>query len=415
MAGKDSTTKGRSHVVKDGDEKKDKPVAAGSKGKGKATSKEKKARGKPSSATTIGGFGRDSKPITSFFSQPSKQTSPLKEKKTDGHAKTLLELEHKLISEQGLSRTEARHLAMATLASLEGVMKEEEVQEASAGLAGRQQGLSSQDVKDSDEDDYPLLLSTPACKNIPPYELSELYRMWGRGPIIIDAAPPFGVQLKRQDFERLLTPGQGSQGWVNDVIMDFIARLVNKVDPNRYVFHSYVRECFLLGPEKGKRALQRIVSKVWAQRDDDTGVLKTCIPDEWFFPLIRDGDPHWWVMHVDVEGRNYRVLDPFCPNRAAPVERVRVAEELLAWVLRALYRTKITMDEFEYDAEYIYKLPNQLDGYNCGIYVGMYMLMIARNIINYTWPSDIDEFRWRLALAIEKNDPEIFLPTQMVT
>ena len=95
--------------------------------------------------------------------------------------------------------------------------KEEEVQEASAGLAGRQQGLSSQDVKDSDEDDYPLLLSTPACKNIPPYELSELYTMWGRGPIIIDGAPPFGVQLKRQDFERLLTPGQGSQGWVNEI------------------------------------------------------------------------------------------------------------------------------------------------------------------------------------------------------
>ena len=197
--------------------------------------------------------------------------------------------------------------------------------------------------------------------------------------------------------------------------MDFIARLVNTINPNRYVFHSYICECFLLGQEKGKRALLRIVTKLWAQRDDETEMLKTVIPDEWFFPLIRDGDPHWWVLHVDVGGRNYRVLDPFSPNRAAPVERVRVAEELLTWVLCALYKSKITMDEFEYEAQYLYQLPTQMDGYNCGIFVGIYMLMIARNLINYTWPDNMDEFRWRLALAIEKNDPGIFVPSQMIT
>ena len=119
-------------------------------------------------------------------------------------------------------------------------------------------------------------------------------------------------------------------------------------------------------------------------------------------------------MHVDVEGRNYRVLDPFCPNRQAPVERVRVAEELLTWVLRALYKSKITLDEFEYHAEYLYTLPAQADGYNCGIYVGIYMLMISRNLINYKWPQNMDEFRWRLALALDTNDPEIFVPSQMI-
>ena len=41
--------------------------------------------------------------------------------------------------------------------------------------------------------------------------------------------------------------------------------------------------------------------------------------------------------------------------------------------------------------------------------------MIARNFINYTWPDNMDEFRWRLALAIEKNDPDIFVPSQMIT
>ena len=133
--------------------------------------------------------------------------------------------------------------------------------------------------------------------------------MWGRGAVIIDGQPPFGIQMKREDFERLLSPGVGPAGWVNDVIMDFIGKLVNKVNNKRYVFHSYLRECFLLGPEKGRRALLRVVRKVWAQRDDQTGLFETVVPDvvpdEWYFPLIRDGDPHWWLMHVDVEGRTY--------------------------------------------------------------------------------------------------------------
>ena len=132
------------------------------------------------------------------------------------------------------------------------------------------------------------------------------------------------------------------------------------------------------------------------------------VPDEWFFPLIRDRDAHWWIMHVDVEGRTYRVLDPYCPNRAFPEERVRVAQELLTWVLRSFYKNKVTTDEFEYQAEYMYKLPNQADCYNCSIYFGLYM------VINYTWPADVDKFFWRLALAIGQNDPEIFLETQLI-
>ena len=219
--------------------------------------------------------------------------------------------------------------------------------------------------------------------------------------------------MKRQDLQRLLSPGAGPAGWVNDVIMDFMGNLVNKVHSQRYVFHSYLRECFLLGPEKGRRALVRVVKKMWGRRNDETGLLETVVPDEWYFPLTRDGDPHWWLMHVDVEGRTYRILDPFCPNRGAPEERVKVAQELLRWVLRVLFGNRVSIDEFEYEVEYIYHLPNQVDGYNCGIYVGLYMLMISRNIINYTWPTDMDTFRWRLALAIEYNDPEVFLDTQL--
>ena len=152
VVGKGTSKKGRSHAVVGGDVNNDKPVPALTKGKGKAIQKEKKSRGRPGSALTIGSFGKDSKPITCFFSQPSQKTSPQKQKKTDANAKALLQLEQKLVLEQGLSRTEARHLAMATLASLEGarVANEEDVREGSTRTAGRQQGVRSQDEKDAD-------------------------------------------------------------------------------------------------------------------------------------------------------------------------------------------------------------------------------------------------------------------------
>jgi Ulp1 family protease len=141
-------------------------------------------------------------------------------------------------------------------------------------------------------------------------------------------------------------------------------------------------------------------------------VDKTSVPEGWLFPLIRDGDPHWWLLYADVGAKTNCVIDPLSPNSAAPDRRVQVAQELLEWVLRAMFGKRITFEEMEYFPQYNYVLPAQLDGYNCGVYVGLYMTMFARNIINYRWPLEIDEYRWRLAVAFERNDPEVFLETQ---
>ena len=67
------------------------------------------------------------------------------------------------------------------------------------------------------------------------------------------------------------------------------------------------------------------------------------------------------------------------------------------------------IEDFEYYPTYLYTLPHQTDGFNCGICVGVYMVMIARNLIEYSWPEDMQQFRYRLALAIEHNDVEYFL------
>ena len=228
---------------------------------------------------------------------------------------------------------------------------------------------------------------------------------------MVDGGPPFGVQLKHADLERLLSPGTGVQGWINDTIMDFIGKIVNSINPQAYVFSSYMRESFLMSNEKGRRALRRVCEKVWRKVKED-GSSHTGVPDVWLFPLIRDGDPHWWLLYADMGATTYCVIDPFSPNSAAPDRRVQVAQELLAWVLRAMFGKRITFEQMEYFPIYNYVLPQQLDGYNCGVYVGLYMAMFARNIINYRWPLEIDEYRWRLAVAFERNDPEVFLQTQ---
>ena len=150
---------------------------------------------------------------------------------------------------------------MATMASLQGANVQADLEAAETGVGvGEGKGLGVEG-KDGVEEQFPVMLTTPLCVDIPPHELNVLKKMWGRGDIIIMGQPPYGVQMKRQDLQRLLSPGAGPAGWVNDVIMDFMGNLVNKVHSQRYVFHSYLRECFLLGPEKGRRALVRVVKK----------------------------------------------------------------------------------------------------------------------------------------------------------
>ena len=84
-------------------------------------------------------------------------------------------------------------------------------------------------------------------------------------------------------------------------------------------------------------------------------------------------------------------------------------QELLTWVLQALFNNKHkTIDDFQFYSSYLYTLPVQKDGYNCGIYVGLYMAMIAQNNIQYSWPEDMQQFRYKLALAIEHNDVDYF-------
>ena len=57
-----------------------------------------------------------------------------------------------------------------------------------------------------------------------------------------------------------------------------------------------------------------------------------------------------------------------------------------------------------YYPNYMYKLPAQKDSFNCGIYVGLYVVMLARTSIEDNCPADIQQFRYKLALALEKND-----------
>ena len=255
---------------------------------------------------------------------------------------------------------------------------------------------------------FVALLGSPACHGLEKEDVDVLNDMWARDPVVMEVGGTNGLVMSHWDLKRLLHTGDGVDGWLNDVLMDFAGKLVNTINPECYVFTTYMRECFLMGKERGYRALRKLCKNAWA-RDQEGGKALTVVPDVWLFPLIRAGDPHWWLLYADVGGRQYYVLDPYSPNSAAPAHRVRVAQELLQWVLCALYGKSLCFEEMEYIPNYIYTLPQQDDGYNCGIYVCLYMTMLARNLITYQWPDEIDIFRCKLANALEKNDPEALL------
>ena len=248
--------------------------------------------------------------------------------------------------------------------------------------------------------------------NFQPEELDVIERMWACEDVVIRyGGPPAGLIMKHVDLVRLLDMGGGISGWLNDVIMDCVGCMVNSINIECHVFSTYLRECFLMGKDKGYRALRKVCQKSWKRKVGEEGDVSVVVPDMWLFPLIRVGDPHWWLMYVDVSERSYAVIDPFSPNSAAPTRRVQAAQDLLQWVLEALYGDEITFKDFEYCAEFAYKLPEQKDGFNCGIYVALYMLVIARGLTEYEIAGPINNFRWKLALALEAKNPELFLPT----
>ena len=139
-----------------------------SRGKGKKVVTGKQGPGRPTGASRIGEFGKDSKPIKSFFSQPAKVKSPRKEAKPDPQAQSLLDLEQKLVSAEGITRTEARHLAMATMASLQGANVQADLEAAETGVGvGEGKGLGVEG-KDGVEEQFPVMLTTPLCQDIHP-------------------------------------------------------------------------------------------------------------------------------------------------------------------------------------------------------------------------------------------------------
>ena len=169
-------------------------MAQASRGKGKKVVTGKQGPGRPTGASRIGEFGKDSSPIKSFFSQPAKLKSPRKDAKPDPQAQSLLELEQNLVSVEGITRTEARHLAMATMASLQGANVEGDLEAAETGVGvGEGKGLGVEG-KDGVEEQFLVMLTTTLCQDIPPHELNVLKNMWGRGDIIIDGQPPMAYK-----------------------------------------------------------------------------------------------------------------------------------------------------------------------------------------------------------------------------
>jgi len=124
------------------------------------------------------------------------------------------------------------------------------------------------------------------------------------------------------------------------------------------------------------------------------------------------GGPSLVVVVCKCGWKVYGVLDPLTPHLEPPRARVTAAKELLQWVLGVVFKEQLTIEDMEYLPRTVYTYPQQDDGYSCGIYVGLYMVMIARSLLNYSWPV-MWNFRYKLALAIEKDDVNVFLPPQM--
>ena len=101
------------------------------------------------------------------------------------------------------------------------------------------------------------------------------------------------------------------------------------------------------------------------------GSYATLNQAKYIFPVNHHGN-HWIIVYADLRKGYICAINPMNPNTAD--DHSRFLANRIAAFLNALFDTRLSyvnMDTY---------LPKQRDGYNCGIYILMYMLLFCLHL-----------------------------------
>ena len=244
---------------------------------------------------------------------------------------------------------------------------------------------TSSDSATSSDDD----LSTTGTPELPPIladinvpqtvvdEVGAIFRVFKD---VNDSEAPVtwanGQCLRKRELDRLLAQG-GRAAWLNDNIIDMFRQLVNahSSETKSWVFSPHL---FPLVQRDLKFGNDSSTAR-WIIKDLQKGGL---IPLEglenkfrfMLFPLRLKTVEHWVLGVIDVEQAQAFVVNPFHTEKADN-EDAKLVKDLVHFMkgIKKPLSLQLWM-HFSFPEENAYPLTQQMDGYNCGIYVCLYIL-----------------------------------------
>jgi hypothetical protein len=231
-----------------------------------------------------------------------------------------------------------------------------------------------------------------------------------------------GIRFEKRDetSQKLLQYSNGEDKYLTDEHIEAIRYMIQgqrivtqKMYPLRKKNTLIVNSFFVeLLEENQETAFNCLVSLMKASHIyDDTRFLV----EELLIP-INVGNNHWILGLICFRDQTYYVLDPFCPS--SPTEhKLEIVQRVILEVKKMF--TNLLPENLIFTAsapKNVKYLPIQRDGYNCGTYISIYMLIYSiqqpnEPFIGRFLPDSIDECRFLMLTWILRG--EIFLLDQL--
>lgn len=188
----------------------------------------------------------------------------------------------------------------------------------------------------------------------------------------------FNIDLAVHDF-RTLGPGQ----WLNDKIIDYYFNLIAGVDPQ---YHSWTSHFFTNLQSRGYAGVKR-----WGRR------LKLNIFDKRvIFIPININSTHWALSIINNHEKTISYLDSLVLKGGNP----GFLKLIKAYMEGETERLGVSIDVGDYKLVPNYTVPQQRNGYDCGVFTCAAAVYIAQgHALSYT-QGDMARFRQRMAWEI---------------
>ena len=209
-----------------------------------------------------------------------------------------------------------------------------------------------------------------------------------------------GVKFGKDDLSRLMRNG-GKAAWQNDTTISLVSILLNRHYGERKVvcFNSFlVIKITKVAGHISNPCKETAMSWIRKQLRLLGGLGLDGIEADKLLIPFNSNNSHWILFVVDLTQRTAYAVDPYTPNKASK-ENVRITNEIVKLLL-SMPDLKLKKKGIKVQERNKLTLPSQHDGYNCGVFVCLYMALIVFDTFPHLTTEAVPKYRAFIAYWI---------------